>query len=80
MRTHLGFPSPEEVERVDPSEAIHSAEIVDAVNRHFDVVEFNFTGGDLSPIFRTMTTMRFPVNLTGWRSRYEEAVHRRTNH
>jgi DNA-directed RNA polymerase sigma subunit (sigma70/sigma32) len=35
---------------------------------------------DLSPIFRTMTTMRFPVNLTGWRSRYEEAVHRRTNH
>jgi hypothetical protein len=35
---------------------------------------------DLSPIFRTMATMRFPVNLTGWRSRYEEAVHRRTNH
>ena len=34
---------------------------------------------DLSPIFRTMTTMRFPVNLTGWRARYEEAVFRRTN-
>ena len=35
---------------------------------------------DLSPDFRTMTSMRFPVNLTGWRSQYEEAIQRRTNH
>ena len=42
--------------------------------------ELRSNSPDLSPIFRTMTTMRFPVNLTGWRSRYEEAVHRRTNH
>ena len=47
VRTHLGFPSPKEVARVDPSEAIHSEEIMDAVQRHFEVVEFNFTGGSL---------------------------------
>ncbi len=47
VRTHLGFPSPEEVAKVDPSEAIHSAEIVEAVKRHFNLVEFNFTGGTL---------------------------------
>ena len=35
---------------------------------------------DLSPDFGTMTKMRFPVNLTGWRSQYEEAIQRRTNH
>lgn len=32
--------------------------------------------GDLSPDFRTMTKMRFPVNLTGWRSQHEEAIQR----
>ena len=37
-------------------------------------------GGDLSPDFKTMTKMRFPVNLTGWRSQHEEAIQRRTNH
>ncbi len=35
---------------------------------------------DLSPDISTMTKMRFPVNLTGWRSQYEEAVYRRTDH
>ena len=47
VRTHLAFPSPEEVERVDPSEAINSAGIVEAVCRHFDIVEFNSAGGTL---------------------------------
>ena len=47
IRTHLAFPSPEEVERVDPSEAINSAGIVEAVCRHFDIVEFNSAGGTL---------------------------------
>ena len=35
---------------------------------------------DLSPNIRTMTSMRFPVNLARWRSQNEEAVHRRTDH
>ena len=47
VRTHVYFPDPEEVARVDPSEAIHSEEIMDAINRHFRVEEFNFTGGTL---------------------------------
>ena len=34
---------------------------------------------DLSPDFRAMTKMRFPVNLTGWISQHEEAIQRRTN-
>ena len=34
---------------------------------------------DLSPKNRTMLLMRFPVNLTVWRSQYEETLHRRTN-
>lgn len=47
VRSHVYFPDPQEVERVDPSEAIHSEEIMDAINRHFHVEEFNFTGGTL---------------------------------
>jgi hypothetical protein len=44
-------------------------------------ISINFeSNSDLSPDFRTMTSMRFPVNLTGRRSRYEEAIHRRTDH
>lgn len=47
MREHIYFPDPEEVARVDPSEAIHSAEIVAAVKRHFTIKEFNDCGGTL---------------------------------
>lgn len=47
VRNHLSFPDPAEVERVDPSEAIHSEEIVDALKRHFQIKEFNFAGGTL---------------------------------
>jgi len=47
VRKHLGFPDPAEVKRVDPSEAIHSEEIMEAVRRHFNIVEFNFCGGTL---------------------------------
>ncbi|MCH1600319.1 MAG: hypothetical protein L7S70_08065 [Pseudomonadales bacterium] len=47
VRSYVYFPYLEEVERVDPSEAIHSEEIMDAFNRHFHVEEFNFTGGTL---------------------------------
>jgi len=47
IRKHLVFPDPAEVERVDPSEAIHSEEIDDAVRRHFKIVEFNFAGGSI---------------------------------
>ena len=37
--------------------------------------------GDLSPIKRTMTSMKFPVNLFTRRSnRYEETLLRRTNY
>ena len=37
---------------------------------------FHIISRDLSPDFRTMTKMRFPVNLTGWRSQHEEAIQR----
>ena len=64
-----------------------TATVGDDIKYHIGITYINKTinpvsriTADLSPIFRTMTTMRFPVNLTGWRSRYEEAVHRRTNH
>jgi hypothetical protein len=36
--------------------------------------------GDLSPKFKTMNSMRFPIILAIWRSQYEEAIFRRTNH
>ena len=39
-----------------------------------------YRGFDLTPKFSTMTTMRFPVNLSPRRSQNEEALHRRTNH
>ena len=35
---------------------------------------------DLSPKFRTMTMMRFPINLYPRRSQNEETVQRRANH
>lgn len=47
VRTEVGIPDPLEVARVDPSEAIHSEEISDAVARHFDIVEQNNTIGSL---------------------------------
>lgn len=47
LRKHVHFPDPLEVARVDPSEAIHSEEIVDALQRHFQFEEFNYTGGTL---------------------------------
>lgn len=47
LRTQVHFPDPLEVARVDPSEAIHSEEIVDALQRHFQLEEFNYTGGTL---------------------------------
>ena len=39
-----------------------------------------WTQADLLPKNKTMTLMRFPTNLTGWRSQHEETLHRRTNH
>jgi|TARA_B100000315_G_C14488429_1_gene546350 ubiquinone/menaquinone biosynthesis C-methylase UbiE len=47
IRRQMHYPDPAEVERVDPSEAIHSEEIVDALKRHFKIEEFNYTGGTL---------------------------------
>ena len=41
------FPDPNEVAKVDPSEAIHSEEIVSAIEARFQVKEFNFSGGTL---------------------------------
>ncbi len=36
---------------------------------------------DLSPKIKTMTAMRFPINLESRRSQHEEeTLHRRTNH
>ena len=35
---------------------------------------------DLSPEIKTMTSMRFPINLAGWRSHNEETLHRRTDY
>lgn len=39
-----------------------------------------FVRCDLSPKFKTMTLMRFPINWTQWRSQNEKTLHRRTNH
>ncbi len=47
VRKQVYFPDPEEVERVDPSEAIHSEEIVEAIKRHFQIKEFNVACGTL---------------------------------
>ncbi len=47
IRTHVYFPDPNEVAKVDPSEAIHSEEIVSAIEARFQVKEFNFSGGTL---------------------------------
>ncbi len=41
---------------------------------------YNVAGGDLSPEFKTMTLMRFPIHWSQWRSQHEETLHRRTNH
>ncbi len=47
VRQQMHFPDPAEVERADPSEAIHSQNIYDALRRHFKIEEFNYTGGTL---------------------------------
>ena len=40
-----------------------------------------FLDADLSPKIRTMTTMRFPDNVTQWRFQHEEeALQRRTDY
>ena len=46
IKTHVYF-DPNEVAKVDPSEAIHSEEIVSAIEARFQVKEFNFSGGTL---------------------------------
>lgn len=43
----LPFPNPVEVHRVDPSEAIRSAEILSVVEQHFDILAKNQAGGTL---------------------------------
>ena len=68
VRTQLGFPSPAEVAEVDPSEAVHSEEIVEAVRRHFDVVEFNYTGG---------TLMQFMLNGIAGNFRHDDLASRK---
>jgi ubiquinone/menaquinone biosynthesis C-methylase UbiE len=47
LRKQLNFPDPAEVEKSDPSEAIHSQDIAAAIERHFTVEEFNYIGGTL---------------------------------
>jgi len=39
------IPDPEEVQRVDPSEAVRSAEILPLISKYFEVVTVNPTGG-----------------------------------
>ncbi|MDF1756577.1 MAG: methyltransferase domain-containing protein [Verrucomicrobiales bacterium] len=39
------FPDPLEVARVDPSESVCSAEILPNLEKHFDIIELNQTGG-----------------------------------
>jgi hypothetical protein len=36
--------------------------------------------GDLSPKFKTMTLMRFPIKLSEWRSQNEKTFYRRTDY
>lgn len=47
LKHRMEFPTPEQVEQDDPSEAINSAEIPDALRRHFHIEEFNDQGGSL---------------------------------
>lgn len=47
VRELVYFPDPAEVERVDPSEAIHSQDIEAALRKHFTIEEFNDAGGTL---------------------------------
>lgn len=47
IRNKVGIPNPEEVARVDPSEAICSAEIDQAIRKRFNVIKFNSTIGAL---------------------------------
>ena len=46
-KTRVVFPTPSSVVSVDPSEAIRSAEIVQIVEQHFDVVERKDWGGNI---------------------------------
>jgi hypothetical protein len=41
------FFNPEEVKRVDPSEAVNSEAIIPAVKKFFHILEFNEVGGTL---------------------------------
>jgi len=47
LQTQVLMPDPVEVARVDPSEAVRSADILDVVRQHFDVVGQNNCGGSL---------------------------------
>ena len=47
VRQEPGFPDPAEVARVDPSEAIRSADIVPVLKAVFEIREFNDAGGSL---------------------------------
>ncbi|MEZ5491130.1 MAG: methyltransferase domain-containing protein [Gammaproteobacteria bacterium] len=47
VRKEMGFPDPLEVERVDPSEAIRSEDIVSAIRQFFNIEVFNPQGGSL---------------------------------
>lgn len=47
IRNAVGIPDPDEVARVDPSEAICSAEIDEAIRKRFKVIKFNPTIGAL---------------------------------
>lgn len=47
LLTEPWIPDPAEVARVDPSEAIRSADIPGALKRYFDIVEHNDAGGTL---------------------------------
>lgn len=52
----------------------------EAVGTSFNGEQVNFTLIDLSPQFKTMTLMRFPIKWNQWRSQNEKTLHRRTNH
>lgn len=47
LKGPMGRPAPEEVEAVDPSEAIRSGEILSTLRLYFDILEFRGYGGSL---------------------------------
>lgn len=57
LQTNVYIPDPLEVARIDPSEAVCSAEIMPMLEQHFEIVEFNKIGG---------TTLQFLLqNIAG---------------